>query len=259
MKRNKKFLALLLTAALLGSSLSGCALLHFDDPAEIKAQEQELEKQQSTELPDIKGRLDAGHLVMDEVLHDAAGKEIARYQARFPWFDSEDSAALDNINQHYESEFGHLQDDKDRFFKLAAEKPSGVLHTSVFDYELLDARGAYVAVLRSFESVDSLGESGKLYTCEVFSAATGLRLKFSDVFSGDSQKAVSTLRADLAEWSKTKESDTAWLDGLTDEVLCENFTFSSDTLYIGFDKNIFPGGETLVELPLEDYAAFMAS
>lgn len=249
---------MLLSAALLGSSLSGCALLHFDDPAEIKAQEQELEKQQATDIPDVQNRLDPEHLVMDETALDASGKEIARYQARFPWFDSKDSTALDNINQYYESEFGHLQGDKDRFFKLAAEKPSGVLHTSSFDYELLKTEGAYVAILRSFESVDSLGESGKLYTCEVFSAATGLRLKFGDVFSGDSQQAIRTLRTDLAAWSKEKESDTAWLDSMSDEVLCENFTLDSDTLYLGFDKNILPGGETLVELPLESYTAYMA-
>lgn len=259
MRTNKQRIAALLAMVMLSYGLSGCALLHFDDPAEIKAQEEEIAKQQNVELPDAKALLDTEKLVIDEQLLDDAGKEIARYQARFPYFEAGDNTALQNINAHYESEFGHLQSDKERFFQLAREKSSDTVHTSVFDYELLKGSDSYVAILRSFESVDSLGGSGKLYTCELFSAATGLRLKFSDIFSGDSKKAVETLRSDLAEWCADHEYDTAWFDGMTDELLCENFTIDADTLYLGFDRNTLPGGETLIELVLDPYTAFMGS
>jgi len=259
MRTSKQRIAALLAMVMLTSGLSGCALLHFDDPAEIKAQEEELAKQQNVELPDVQALLDPEHLVMDAVLKDASGKEIARYQACFPYFEAGDNAALQNINQYYEGEFGHLSGDKDRFFQLAQEKPTQSVHSSSFDYELLKGEASRVAVLRSFESIDSLGESGKLYTCELFSAATGLRLKFTDIFSSDSKGAVKTLRAELADWCADKAYDTAWLDGLTDELLCENFTLDADTLYIGFDKNTLPGGETLVELDLETFMPYMGS
>ena len=257
MKRSKKTLAALLSVLMLTGPLSGCTLLQFDDPAEIKQQEQELEKQQSVVLPDVKGLLKADHLVMDEKLTDPSGKEIALYQARFPYFDAKDSAALQNINSFYETEFGHLTSDKDRFFKLATEKPSDILRSSTFDYELLSARPGHVAVLRTFESVDSLGESGKLYTCDLFSAATGLHLKFGDVFSGNKAKAIETLRKDLAKWCEKGNHAADWLDSMSDEVLCENFTLSTKSLYIGFDRGTLPNGETLIELDLNPYLPFM--
>ncbi len=259
MRTSKQRIAALLAMVMLTCGLSGCALLHFDDPAEIKAQEEEIAKQQNVELPDVQSLLVSDRLVIDEQLLDDTGREIARYEARFPYFEADDNAALQNINAHYEAEFGHLESDKARFFQLAQEKPSDAVHTSTFAYELLKGREAYVAILRSFESVDSLGESGRLYACELFSAATGLRLKFSDVFSADSTKALDTLRHDLAEWSTEHSYDAAWVDEMSDELLSENFTIDADILYIGFDKNTVPGGETLIELDLEPYTAFMGS
>ncbi|MBR4875850.1 MAG: hypothetical protein IKU95_05085 [Clostridia bacterium] len=257
MKRSKRTLAALLSVLMLSTALSGCTLLQFDDPAEIKQQEEELEKQQSAALPDVKSLLVADRLVMDEHLTDAAGKEIAIYQARFPYFEAEDNSALQNINSYYETEFGHLTSDKDRVFKLAVEKPADVLRSSNFDYTLLNAPSGYVAVLRTFESVGSLGESGKIHTCDLFSGATGLHLKFGDVFSANKVKAVEMLRKDLAEWCKKGGHDTAWLEGLNDDLLCENFTLDAKTLYIGFDQGIRPDGSTLIELALEPYNPYM--
>ena len=49
MKRSKRTLAALLSVLMLSTSLSGCTLLQFDDPAEIKQQEEELEKQAEKE------------------------------------------------------------------------------------------------------------------------------------------------------------------------------------------------------------------
>lgn len=258
MKRSKRPLALALTMLMLAGSLSGCTLVQFDDPADIKQQEEEIEKQQNAALPDLDTVLDAEHLVIDEKLTNNEGRTIAAYQARFPYFEAGDNVALQNINEFYASEFSHLESDKNRFFELAAEKPTDTVHTSVFDYELLDAGDIYVSVLRSFEVVDSLGDGGTLYTGEVFSGATGLRLKFTDVFAKDAAKAVETLRTVLADWCGEQKYDAAWLDGLTDEVLCENFAFDEDILYIGFDRGTVPGGETLIELDLGDFEAYMA-
>ncbi len=257
MKRSKRILAALMGVLMLSSTLSGCTLLQFDDPAEIKQQEQELEKQESVALPDIKTLLDGEHLVIDEHLTDGTGKEIAHYQAHFPYFKAEDNAALQNINSFYEAEFSHLESDKDRFFKLATEKPSEVLRTSSFDFTLLNAHPEHIAILRSYESVDSLGESGKLHTCDLFSSATGLRLKFGDVFSGNKAKAVELLRKDLTEWCEAGGHDTAWLEGMSDDLLCENFTISTNTLYIGFDRGTLPDGSTLIEMDLAPYTTFM--
>ena len=66
MRTSKQRIAALLAMAMLSSGLSGCALLHFDDPAEIKAQEEEIAKQQNVELPDAKALLDTEKLVIDE-------------------------------------------------------------------------------------------------------------------------------------------------------------------------------------------------
>lgn len=258
MKRSKRPLALVLTIFMLVGSLSGCTLIQFDDPADIKQQEEEIEKQQNVALPDLDTVLDAEHLLIDEKLTDHEGRTIASYQARFPYFEEGDNAALRNINEFYASEFSHLESDKNRFFELAAEKTTDTVHTSVFDYELLDAGDSYVSVLRSFEVVDSLGDGGTLYTGEVFSGATGLRLKFTDVFAKDAAKAVEALRTALADWCDEQKYDAAWLDGLTDELLCENFAFDEDTLYIGFDRGTVPGDETLVELDLGDFEAYLA-
>ena len=50
------------------SLLTGCTLVHFDDPAESQQQTQEIEKQTTVEYPDAAAALAADRLVMDEMV-----------------------------------------------------------------------------------------------------------------------------------------------------------------------------------------------
>ena len=254
--KNRKLLAVV-WLLVLSMGLSGCTLLQFDDPAEIKQQEEELEKQQNITLPDAQALLKPDKLVMDEHLTSEDGADLAVYQAEFPWFEAGEYAALQNINSYYEGEFSHLASDKDRFFRLVEEKPSNALRSSTFSYELLDAPAGYIAILRAFESVDTLGSTGKIYTCDLFEATTGWKLKFSDLFGAQEKAALGQLRTDLATWCADKSYDAAWLDGLTDDLLTQNITLSTETLYVGFDRTVVPGGETLIELDLTPYTGWL--
>lgn len=249
---NKKALAILLSLSLSFSVFSGCALLQFEDPEELKQQEQEMQERETVEVIKPDKVLIDDRLVMDESLTDDAGKELAWYRASFPYFDEGDNQALANINEYYESEFSHLADDKDRFFKLVQEQPSDKVRASLFTYKILASDETYFTVLRCFESSNTLGKTSMTYYCEVFSAATGWKLKFSDVFGNQSEKALELIRGGIEQWCKDKGYETNWVFNSEDEVFTDNFTFSTDTLYIGLPSHTSPGGETLIELELDE-------
>lgn len=256
MKKNenkKACLRLLLFLLMFCSQLTGCTLVHFDDPAESQQQTQEIEKQTTVEYPDAAAALAADRLVMDEKLTDDTGRVLAVYQAAFPWFTAGSSQALQNINAHYENEFSYLAEDQARFFELVRQKPSDTVRTAIFTYELLEAPEGYIAVLRRYESVDTLDISTVTYYCEVFSAATGLQLRFSNLFGNQSAAAMEALRSALADWCAQREYDTGWAEALSDDVLTENITLDQETLYVGLPAGAAPGGETLAELPVEPF------
>ncbi|MEA4919634.1 MAG: hypothetical protein VB078_01730 [Clostridiaceae bacterium] len=255
--KKQKLASIILAAAMIASSLSGCALVEFEDPSTAKQEEQTLDKDAKAEKPDVFKLLNADKLVLSDRLKNAAGVELAAYEANFPYFDAGDNQALANINTYYETEFEHLESDKERFFQLVTEKPSQVFRTSVFTYTLLDTPGDYISILRCFESNDILGSVTKTYYCEVFSASTGWSLKFSDVFGDDSSKAVEALRSALEQWSLDKAYTANWVYNAKDEILTENFAFDGDKMYIGLPAYTAPGGETLIELSFESFEDFL--
>lgn len=251
--KTQKLASIILAAVVIASSLSGCALVDFEDPSKAKQEEQTLDKDTKVEKPDVFKLLMADKLVLSDKLTSSAGVDIAVYEANFPYFDAGDNQALANINSYYETEFEHLESDKERFFQLVTEKPSQVLRTSVFTYTLLDTPGDYISILRCFESNDILGNATKTYYCEVFSASTGWSLKFSDVFGEDNDKAVEALRSALEKWSLDKAYSANWLYNAKDEILTDNFAFDGEKMYIGLPAYTAPGGETLIEIPFEGF------
>lgn len=253
MARNKRSFTALLSLLLAGHLLTGCTLVHFDDPADIQQQTQEIEKQTTVEYPNAAAALRRDRLVLEETLTDDTGRALAVYQAALPWFEAGDSQALQNINAHYEREFAYLTDDQARFFALVRQKPAETVRSAVFTYQLLEAPESYIAVLREYRSVDTLDRADGAYYCELFSAATGLQLRFSNLFGGQSEAAARLLRSALADWSAAQGCDTAWLDSLSDSSLTENITLDQETLYVGLPAGAAPGGETLAELPIDDF------
>jgi len=241
---------------------SGCTLVKFEDSGEVKKKEADSAIVETNKAVDIKSLLDEEKLSMEEKLTNEAGAEIAVYKADFPYFKNDtESAVIDKINEYYRQEFEQIEDDKERFFKIIQEKPSAYsgVRSSIFSYTLLDAPEEYVAVLRSYEGTDSLGATQKNYYCEVFSASTGWQLRFADIFGQQADKAMNVLREGLESWCFEHEYSANWLYNASDELLSEDITFDSQTLYVALPANTTPGGETLIELPMSGFEEYLST
>lgn len=260
-KRIMAYLSAALVWAMLAAVLSGCTLLKFDDPADVKKdQEVQVTPDTKAEPIDPASILDSEKLTMDEQLTDASGKVVAVYKAALPYFSNEaGDAAVDSINQYYEEEFSQLKDDKDRFFGIVGEKPaeSGEPRSSIISYELLDAPQGYVSVLRCYEGLDTLGAQQENYFCEVFSASTGWKLRFSDIFGENRDKAMTCLREEIEQWCFENDYDAKWLYNADDATISDNFAFDGSTAYIGIPAYTAPGGETLIKIPFDQLAQYV--
>lgn len=237
---------------------SGCALVRFEDGESQKESQEKLQTVDTPETVEPRLLLDEEKLVIDEGLTDGSGAETARYHAEFPYFTNDnDSPILSKINDFYQDEYEQMLGDKDRFFKIVAEKPTEGLRTTEFRYRLLDCPEEYISVLRSYEGVDSLGAEQKTYYCEVFSAVTGWKLRFSDIFGEDAEEAKTALNVLLESWSKEREYTTSWIYNAGDDKLLGNIAFDNDTLYVALPAYTAPGGETLIELPIDGFVELL--
>lgn len=237
---------------------SGCTLVRFEDGESQKRGEEDILSADTNDIVDPRLLLDKEKLVIDESLTSESGAETARYHAEFPYFTNDnDSPVLSKINEFYQDEYEQMLDDKDRFFKIVAEKPTEGLRTTGFGYTLLDCPKEYISVLRSYEGVDSLGAEQKTYYCEVFSAVTGWKLRFSDIFGEDAETARTALNVLLESWSKEREYTTSWIYNSGDEKLLSNIAFDNETFYVALPAYTAPGGETLIELPIDDFAELL--
>ncbi len=247
-----------LAAVTMTITASGCALMRFEDGESLKQSEEKLQTVENAETLSPVLLLDKEKLVIDESLTDASGAETAAYHAEFPYFKNDnDSPVLSKINDYYQDEYEQMLGDKDRFFRIVAEKPTEGLRKTEFGYNLLDCPEEYISVLRSYEGVDSLGAEQKTYYCEVFSAVTGWKLRFSDIFGEDAEKAQTALNALLESWSRERKYTTSWIYNSGDDKLMGNIAFDNETLYVALPAYTAPGGETLIELPIDDFAELL--
>ncbi len=224
--------------------LTGCTLLHFADPDEVKADEQSLGAEPAP-APDFAARLDETRLRFEETCTDADGAVVARCSAALPWFRGEEQAVR-NVDAHYEEELEALRQDKDSLFALALEKPADTVRESATGFRLLDAPEGYVCVLGTIDSVDALGRSPTRWFGDVFSAATGWPLRFDDLFGAQREQALAALTEAAEAWCAEHGCETSWLE---EALSSDELTFDRETVYIGLPAGLAPGGETLLELP----------
>lgn len=248
-----KYATKLVALALSVSLLSGCTLLHFDDPEEARADQETLNNTAAQqEAVDYAALLDSEHLQLDDLYKDDTGAVLARYRVSLPWFGESEDQAVQNINAHYEEELAALKEDEESLFALAAEMPSAVVRESVVEYQLLDAPEGYVCALGTLNGVDTLGRSPTVWFGDVFSASTGWLLRFDDLVE-DRGAAMESLTEAAKDWCARHGCGDEWL---ADFLPGEELTFDRETVWIGLPAGTAPNGETVMELPfgvLEPY------
>ena len=230
-----RFAALLLSLAL----LAGCSIIPFQTPEEQRAAQQAAEalRLEAQAQADPVAALD-GDFILNRVLTNAVGTQLATYRVTFPRFSEsgEKAQSFARINSFYEDEITGLIQDAYSFFSVVkaaygeewdavtvADKAFSISIT----YTLLEAPAGYLCVRCDFR-VEENSQVETYSQAQVFLLDNGWRLTMESLLGDGYETAAPKLMASILAWCTNNGIAVTAADTCTLEDFSDNYALTTE-------------------------------